>query len=66
MSETKNKSALIMGCGRGLGRGNVEALAAEGANVWAVARDPDTWIRAVVHFSPVATREQNQGLASLD
>ena len=64
MSEIKNKSALVTGGSRGLGRGTVEALAAEDANTWAI--DPNTRIGSAVHISPVATPENNDRLAVLD
>ncbi len=40
MSQLNNKTALVTGGSRGLGRGIVAALVAEGVKVWAIARDP--------------------------
>lgn len=40
MRQFEGKTALVTGGSRGLGAGIVRALAAEGANVWALARDP--------------------------
>ncbi len=39
MNPLSSKTALVTGGSKGLGRGIVEALAAEGVNVWAMARD---------------------------
>jgi NAD(P)-dependent dehydrogenase (short-subunit alcohol dehydrogenase family) len=39
MIELNNKTALVTGGSQGLGRGIVEALTAEGASVWTIARD---------------------------
>lgn len=41
MQHLENKTALVTGGSRGLGRGIVAALAAEGVKVWALARDPE-------------------------
>ena len=39
MNSLNNKTALVTGGSRGIGRGIVQALVAEGVNVWALARD---------------------------
>jgi NAD(P)-dependent dehydrogenase (short-subunit alcohol dehydrogenase family) len=41
MIDLKNKTALVTGGSQGLGRGIVEALSAEGAKVWTIARNAE-------------------------
>jgi len=41
MNTLKNKTALVTGGSKGIGRDIVEALAAEGVNVWALARNAE-------------------------
>src|SRR5262245_40223231 len=40
MRQLDGKIAVVTGGSRGLGQGIVRALGAEGASVWAIARDP--------------------------
>ncbi|MEO8394760.1 MAG: SDR family oxidoreductase [Chloroflexota bacterium] len=41
INELNHKTALVTGGSKGLGRGIVEALAAQGVKVWAIARDSE-------------------------
>jgi NAD(P)-dependent dehydrogenase (short-subunit alcohol dehydrogenase family) len=65
MATLSRRSAIVIGGGSGVGRAAVLALAAEGARVWAVGRDPGR-LERVQHEAPTTADIRPRALDATD